>query len=1291
MIALPKHDVSIVLANLDTANNTFEIANLGEEEDMIITTKVDQRNVQLYTIPSEWTHGGRQELELDIIVVTELKEMTRLTGQIQLANLPKVLIQLSHTLHTPGDFMKFRILLTDELNRPLARTETPFNVTITLLHETQHTVTSWEAQLYPDEIFSDQYLFADDRDIGNWNITVTLAGQTTTKPFKVAPYTAPIHSITINPGELITQDYEQLEINVQATYTFGKPIRGTLMVSVTGGDRSIDADPLPIDGNQNVNVKVSELLEALRNEESEANLIYIQASVLTSNGITDRTYRESIAVPIYPLPYKVVLHRLVDFFPGHNATLLVEITTPTGKPYDGWKYMSDSVSIVVDFESEDNVPSVQFEQALEPDGTAILSIPTHQSTELVKVRVAFQKASFSLTLEATYNPQLSIRAVPSSNIAATTRDRLTNGSIRARETIKLAIASSHPMDGIVAVIRKHDGENIPLFINCYHRNYYDHLVHDLVRPTDVKRVYIFGRFDGTLVQTATLDREPPVSHQVDIEVTGTEVRVRTKQDVAQVGIAIYEGVLDEEHFDSIYTHSMFNGSVFPENLPGLGHIETEQKQSLGSSRLNHLLLWKEVNVKNGFAMLNFNAPPYVNHWIVSAFAFSATEGLGIGRPVQGDRQQEVEIYVHIPYWARKMETISVDVYIVNNRNHPVNFMLLELLNTANEFIFLNNSGHTDATKKLVYGRLDPYQVERAEFLIQPRKLGSITLKANAYIKGNIQIATAETILRTVPESVQRTQSIVRLFNVDKSVQRFDRLKIPIPRTAEKGSEKITLSLHQEQLQIASLPVSLLLDKLVEADPFTMAIKASLYLDVLTLGNVERIERRAAAADMVNTSAHMIEALANGDGSFTISQSHSPSSPCWDTVIAVQALTNANRHLKNKHHEDSILKSLNWLKDKQARDGHFCAGEENANDTEHVELTSHVLMSYFNMESYTWRFVTVIERAKNHLLSSIGKLTDSYQLALVGHVLQFSQQHATGTNNQAAIEERVRNILAELLSNKNQSPTGLKLWWGSPTSKRNLENTAYALIMLTSKKFLLQAAPIVNWIKDQPYRLAPQPISPDSHVALRALIEYAKRTTLLDKQYNAEVVANDRNGEIWRSELNDGSNNRVLNLPSTTRSLSLSINGTIAGAFEIVYSYMEAVTEQVQKFEIDLIRYDSSNDDYTDWRICLRFIPKGSFDKTNMVTCEISFPTGYIALDDSVDELNELQDVVTTTLKNRETQLLITFEEISVQQRCFNVTGFRRNVETRLQPGTIKVYDITDKNNFAFKQLDTKHR
>lgn len=714
---------------------------------------------------------------------------------------------------------------------------------------------------------------------------------------------------------------------------------------------------------------------------------------------------------------------------------------------------------------------------------------------------------------------------------------------------------------------------------------------------------------------------------------------------------------------------------------------TDQLSDLPSTKFNQLLLWQlNASVNPTF---QFKIPLHVSELTVTAFTFSNITGLDVPVPMYWTRNEVVTIHLHAPYSARKLEPVTVDVYLVNNRNQRINFLLVDLLNKANEFQFLNNSGRIDAVKKTELGSLEAYEVQRVEFLIKPKKLGPIVLKVVAYTLDDA-FAVAETVLRTVPESELKTETIMRPFSIQDTAMKVSE-KLSIPPTADQGTEKITLELRHEQNQQATLSASLLLDPLIQADPFTMVVKASLTLNVLRMAEINWPELDAESKAMVTESIDKMKGLVKPDGSFEI-EGFRPgsSSACWGTIVAAQALTFAQPYSGQAQDVSGtmMINALDWLKGRQSNDGHFC-GDEISDTEQRVEATSQALLAFSSTGKHSWQYQTVINNARSYLRSTVTILNDPYHLALVAYAMQFSARIKTGMESDAYLRETVNYALEALWVHKKTTPSQNYVWWVSP-SGRNLEATSYTLLMLTSKKLLLESAPLVNWIKRQSYRRLPPAVTSDSHVALRALMSYAEHTTFLRQEYTAVVIAQDRNREIYNATLERYSTNHVLTLPPSTRSVSFSINGTITGTMQIIYSYMENVAQQKSRFNVQIVRYDESTLDYVYWGICVRFEPKGTLDRTRMVTCEFSFPSGYIALDDSVEELQGLDEVVSVITKNQDTVLAVTFEEITVQGRCFNVTGFRRRRLTKVLPGELKVFDVTNPSDAAFKSFDVVH-
>ncbi|XP_058056515.1 thioester-containing protein 1 allele S1-like [Anopheles bellator] len=1132
-------------------------------------------------------------MELDIVTSDE----SQLAGQIQMNYQPKVSIQLSQSIYSPGDFMKFRVLLTNEQYKPVPGAERSFNATVYLEDDAGFKVLSWSVPITPGEIYSSGYLFSDHLNLGTWTLAVTIDDATTSKSFQVMHYSAPIHKIVIETDGISTIQDKRLVMNVSAMYSFGKPLKGMLTLTVTG-DRSTIESSTNIVGEAQITLPLEKLI-AVNDRSQAVREISVRATLLTTNHITNRTYQYARTIPIYTFPHKLTLQKMVGYEPGQNATILVQLTNAIGEPLHGTSLRKVSITVW----SEDD-QDVTFEQLLDDKGTAVVSIVTPELADHVTFDASYEGATSSLTVHmasAAFTKHLI--ASNQLHIDAVKRDRLKyNVKVHANHDLLVGIAI---YDGVL----------------------------------DLKQISTY------------MD----LSHNCTIDRQRDDVSVVSRYDLLK--------------------------------MPPLAS-NTSSAPDESANDLRSLLLWESRHTSNGSANFAVKVPTYVKSWTVTALAYSPTEGLLVAQPKTYHREDPLEIHLHVPYSVTRLEVVPVDVYVVNNDDRPVDLVFIELSNEANEFSFMNNSGRTDAIFKTVRGRLEPNSVQRAEFLIRPKKLGSIILKANAYASNGANFSS-ETILRAVPESVQRSGRIVRYFNLEKSDTVFKKLKIPIPRTAESGTERIIVSIQEEQNQVVSLSVPMLLDTLVEADPFTMATKAALMQDVLLEGQVQWTERWAKASEMIRRSVRKIEALASQDGSFAIPDIHRPQSTCWDTVIATQALMLAARKQHSAAREEVLIRSLNWLKSQQATDGSFCKDtgvpDSTGDEASIAELTAHTLLLLASMESLSWRYVSTIDRSRSYLIAISYNLVDPYQLALVGYALQFTKKQ--GRDEEKDSGQSLGFIINQLLAQKKRSPSQTKHWWRSNVST-DLIATSYALFVFTQKGLLLDAGPIVNWIKQQQYRAETPSITPNTHIALRALIAYAKRTIFLTPTFVGNVIAEGTNMEPLEIPFDHQSDKRSITLSPTTRSVSFTINGTVAGSFEVGYSYAENIVVHATKFDIKVVRLSTSSDDYTDWNVCLRFLPTGFTEKTNMVSCEISFPTGYIALDDSVAELQQMANIVTTTLKNEETVLLVIFELIGLDWECFNVTGFRQTIAPRQLPGTIKVYDITDTSKVAFQNFDT---
>ncbi|XP_049534985.1 CD109 antigen-like [Anopheles darlingi] len=1270
--AYSNQTIEVLLVNADFQQECNIIirksGNINEEQ---ITSTVAKGNYKRSNIPLVWYENANHSMELEFLFSNEFYGVPAV---IQLRYQPKVLIQMSQRVYRPGDFVKYRILLTDPQYKPMPAGARFFDATISL-DDGLFKILSRSVKLDAEEIHFGEYLLGHQLELGQWTFGVKIGEQTTETYFQVVQDNEPIHEISISTKDIIMVSDSEVLLNVSARYTFGEPLKGRLQLELSG-DRAPYKQEVSIDGSTQVAIPVDQLVD-VSDRSKNARDVIVKAIIITTNQLTERFHQYDSVITIYNTPYNLSLHKLVSFENGNNVTFLVKLTKPNGKPLS---VTAPEVSLTA--ASEETGPISSFKAPIDQLGTAVVSVKLPDEAQTLTFTATYGDATATLTVEEnSSNPDLHARLI-------------LNGDRK-----ELSVTSSAAVNDIVVMQSFRSRNRITLHRNEIPTTHH-HISDDrLSINSAVDRIHVFAMNSGTVVYTSvSLANALPQVQELQFELQSLHENNYNLTVAAnpneRVGIAVYEGSLDENLIKKDI-ELMFSCPADPQDdyISVVSYdVYKVATQSIdyhapSTSKLAPLLFWNATRNSSSFT---FNIPLHIKSWTVTAFAYSEQRGLRIAIPETRRRESPVEIHIHVPYSVTGLQTVHVDVYIVNKRNHS-GVMLLQLQNSANEFIFVNNSGHMDAESKTVYGTLKPYEVQRAEFVIRPKKLGTIKVTACAeLIYPSPAYSYATTLLRVEPESKLVSGIIPRPVSIHNGQIKFTKIPIDILPSAEPGSVKVSVKLSQNLRKTPNLGKNMLLDTLTESlDPYTKAMRASLVHEVIIKSRMNWPEKMAIAREIVEASIKNIETQANADGSFNIATDRTTISTCRDTLTAVQALIFAKKAKYTPAQGPVLEKALGWLKLKQSEKGSFCETTDN-DEVLSIEITAHALLLFLKLDTISWKYESVMKSATNFLISTSHKLSDSYHLALVGYALQLAKNRKIDTPNEHKRDSVLSDLGQKLTETKYQNPSNTEHWWNSKIST-DLEASAYALLLWIEKGNLVDSEMICNWLSQQPYRSgATSSPSPNSRIALRALIAYADKTIFQQHTFKWRLEALD-SGSTTLSQMSfdhKDDTKQTIQLSPKTRYVNIAVKGTLTGKFNINYSYIIPSVHREQKFSIKVTKFASDTENYEDWQVCLAFNPSGASERTNMVKCEISFPTGYIADEESVDLLRKHYQYVTNAMKNDDTVLVIVFETISIQQECFNVTGFRQTKTTRQLPGTIKVYDLTDPDKLGFQSFDT---
>ncbi|XP_050306884.1 CD109 antigen [Anthonomus grandis grandis] len=247
-----------------------------------------------------------------------------------------VFIQTDRAVYKPGSTIMFRIIALNPALKPAAEVRNEL-LHIYIQDGKGNRVKEWRNIEATKGVFSGDLKLSESPVLGNWNISVTIHGQTYSKSFEVAGYILPKFVVDINVPKHITFKEKTLSIAIDTRYNYGKKVIGEATVTAyptiySGVIQPIYQSPirkvLKIDGSTLVDFDIEKDLRL--NDEYERVVI---VDVTIEEFLTGRRQNNSAEVHIHKYKYKMDLIKSADYFkPGLTYTAYVKVTNHDGSP-----------------------------------------------------------------------------------------------------------------------------------------------------------------------------------------------------------------------------------------------------------------------------------------------------------------------------------------------------------------------------------------------------------------------------------------------------------------------------------------------------------------------------------------------------------------------------------------------------------------------------------------------------------------------------------------------------------------------------------------------------------------------------------------------------------------------------------------------------------------------------------------------------------------------------------------------------------------------------------------------
>jgi CD109 antigen len=639
-------------------------------------------------------------------------------------------------------------------------------------------------------------------------------------------------------------------------------------------------------------------------------------------------------------------------------------------------------------------------------------------------------------------------------------------------------------------------------------------------------------------------------------------------------------------------------------------------------------IWDEtVTDDGGHATLDVQAPDSITTWDLRAVAVSPDKGLGISESSLRVFQPFF-LQADLPYSSIRGEEFPVKVALYNYLDAEQKIQVD--LEAADWFDLVGQSSVTVTVA--------PNDVGSAVFTIRPTTIGTKLLKVTARSSEAADAVNKSMIVE--PEGVPR--ETVENLVIPAGSSRVLQLALPqlgvVPDSA-RTYVAVTGSLLAQTIQgldqLLQMPFGCGEQNMILFAPDTFILK------YLKSTQQLKPEIQAKAEGLLITGYQRELTYRHNDGSFSAFGEQDDSGSLWLTAFVLKTFSQA----KDLTFVDPEVldQAAAWITALQKSDGSF----EQVGFVHHEDMMGGVkgkdtLTAYVAIALLEAGRKEAADKAIGYLEGRVAAIDDPYALALTTYALELGKSPAapqamTKLMNAAIADE---NGLHWSSSTVQPQPYGRGDQQGVPPAvgplpvepgpggvvpSLDIEATGYATLALIQSGDRVDASRSAKWLVGQRNSQGGFGSTQDTVVALQALTEYASMSAT-DTDMTVTIHAGDMTREVKISPDNFDVTQMVEVPAGTTVELSAKGKGEAVVQGVLRYNLPQAEkTASVFDIKVDYNTAQVAVNDLIDIKASVTFKPPEPI-KAGMVVVDISVPTGFAAVDESLAKLLERPNI-----------------------------------------------------------------
>ncbi|RWS28913.1 CD109 antigen-like protein, partial [Leptotrombidium deliense] len=201
-------------------------------------------------------------------------------------------------------------------------------------------VRQWNRVFSNRGIISREFQLSNYTQLGDWKIIIQVLGQKYHKSFTVAEYILPTFDVEVVLPAFVTYKNSDVLVKVKSMYTYGKPVKGDVTLTVQPRVRYSSVNVRPLEQYQyktTIDGTVDIALNVVRDLNMKTDLFEreIEFFVLVKETLTGKTYNKTSILRIFNNEVKVeALKSSKTFKPGLKYALLLKVAYQDDTPVE---------------------------------------------------------------------------------------------------------------------------------------------------------------------------------------------------------------------------------------------------------------------------------------------------------------------------------------------------------------------------------------------------------------------------------------------------------------------------------------------------------------------------------------------------------------------------------------------------------------------------------------------------------------------------------------------------------------------------------------------------------------------------------------------------------------------------------------------------------------------------------------------------------------------------------------------------------------------------------------------